>query len=85
MEKPIEEQKVKEELRELIAEIAELEPEEITDEATFTDDLGVDSMMALEIVAKIEKKHKVVIPEEKIPEITSLQKVFEMLLELSGK
>jgi len=85
MEKPIEEQKVKEELRELIAEIAELEPEEVTDDAIFTDDLGVDSMMALEIVAKIEKKHKVVIPEEKIPEITSLQKVFDMLKALSGK
>ncbi|MDD5070799.1 MAG: acyl carrier protein [Candidatus Omnitrophica bacterium] len=76
---------IKKEVRALVSDITEVPEEELTDEATFTDDLGIDSMMALEIVASIEKKFKVVIPEEKIPTITSLGNVFLLLEELLGK
>jgi acyl carrier protein len=51
-------------VRKLISEIAEVEPSKVKDDATFTEDMGVDSMKALEIVAAVEKKFKVVIPED---------------------
>lgn len=70
---------VKKEVKTIVAEIIEMPEEEIKDEATFVDDLGVDSMMALEIVAVVEKKFKVPIPEEEIPTITSLQKIYDLL------
>ncbi|MFH2137940.1 MAG: acyl carrier protein [Candidatus Omnitrophota bacterium] len=63
----------------MVAEIIEIPEEELTDAAEFVDDLGVDSMMALEIVAVIEKKFKVTIPEEEIPNISSLQKIYDLL------
>jgi acyl carrier protein len=77
--------KIKEEARALVAEIAELSVEEITDEANFADDLGVDSMLALEIIASLEKKYKLVIPEDKIPTIRSFGDVCKLLDELLGK
>ena len=49
----------KDEIRKLISEITEVPEAEITDDAQFFDDLGVDSMMALEIVASIEKKYNI--------------------------
>jgi len=70
---------IKKEVKEKVAEITELPEEKLTEEAKFVEDLGVDSMMALEIVAAIEKKYKIVIPEEGIPEIRSLKDVYELL------
>ena len=78
-------EEVKKEIKKMISDIAEIPEEEIKDGARFAEDLGIDSMMALEIVASIEKKYKVVIPEEKIPTITSLENVYQLLGELSGK
>ena len=76
---------VKKEIKKMVSDIAEIPEGEIKDEARFAEDLGIDSMMALEIVASIEKKYKIIIPEEKIPTIRSLQNVYELMEELSGK
>ena len=70
--------KLKKELTQLISEIAEISEEEITDDANFAQDLGIDSMMALEIVAKIEKTYKITIPEEKISTIQCLNNVYAL-------
>jgi acyl carrier protein len=76
---------VKKEVKKLVSEITEIPEAQLKDEARFTEDLGVDSMMALEIVASIEKKYKLVIPEEKIPTVRSLQNVYDLLDELMNK
>ena len=63
---------VEEDVRNLVAEILETEPTEIASDAHFVKDLGMDSMMALEILAGIEKKYRIVVPEEALPKFTSL-------------
>jgi acyl carrier protein len=60
---------MKEELRALIAEIAE--KEEIPDDASFKD-LGIDSMMGVEIVAAIERKYQVKIDDAELAQVTTL-------------
>ena len=67
------------ELRSVISEIVEVEGEKITPEANFVEDLGMDSMMALEILASIEKKYKLKIPEENLTKITNLKQVVELV------
>jgi len=76
---------IKLEIRKLIAEIVERDEEEISDEANFVEDLGMDSMMALEILAAIEKKYKVQIPEEKLMKITNLRQTAELAIEFLAK
>jgi len=76
---------IKKEVKKLVSEITEIPEEELKEEARFTEDLSVDSMMALEIVASVEKKYKVVIPEDKIPTIRSLNNVYSLLEELIKK
>ena len=46
---------VEKDIRELVAEILETDPSEINGAASFVKDLGMDSMMALEVLASIEK------------------------------
>ena len=67
------------ELREMTALIAEIDPKEIGLESRFVEDLGMDSMMALEILASIEKKYELKIPEENLTKITNLNKVIELV------
>jgi len=73
------------ELRSLIAEIVEFDEEKITPNANFVEDLGMDSMMALEILASLEKKYKLKIPEENLVKITNLKQVVELVSEFLGK
>ena len=73
------------ELRSLIAEIVELEEAKITPEASFVEDLGMDSMMALEILAAIEKKYKIQIPEQKLGQIQNLKQTLELAKEYLKK
>lgn len=66
-----------EELREMVSEIIEVSPDKLAFEADFIDDLKVDSLKAIEIVAAFEKKYRKVIPEEDIPKIRSLGKLID--------
>ncbi len=76
---------VAKEVRELLAEILETEPEKIRGDANFVKDLGMDSMMALEVLAAIEKKYRIVIPEESLGRFTSLNQTVELVKELLPK
>jgi acyl carrier protein len=60
---------MKEEQRALIAEIAE--KDEIPDDVSFKD-LGIDSMMGVEIVAAIERKYQVKIEDAELVQVTTL-------------
>lgn len=72
-------EEIKKEVRKLVSEITEVSEDKLKDDAKFVEDLGVDSMMALEIVASIEKKYRITVPEEEIPRIHSLSNIFELL------
>ncbi len=69
---------LEQEIRVLIADIIEMEPAKIEPTAHLVEDLGMDSMMALEILAAMEKKYKIKIPEEDLPKITTLQRAVEL-------
>ncbi len=69
---------LKEELRGIIAEITERDPETIADDVRLRD-LGVDSMQALEIITDIEKRYKVKIAESEYEHITTLANVTAFL------
>ncbi len=73
------------EIKNLIAEIIEKDPVDLDPNARFVEDLGVDSMMALEILAAIEKKYKISIPEEKLPQLTNLNDTIKIAKEYLGQ
>ena len=66
--------KLKDELRQIITEVTEVE--DIPEETPFAD-LGIDSMMAIEIVADVEKAYDVTIAEEELEELTNLKAVYD--------
>jgi len=76
---------IEKEIRALVAEILEIDEEKITPGARFVEELGMDSMMALEILASVEKKYKVKIPEEYLTKVTSLDSMIEIARKLLDK
>jgi acyl carrier protein len=67
-------QELKDALREIVAEVAEID--EVPDDAKFAD-LGIDSMMAIEIVADVERKYGISMPEEELQDLVTLNAVYE--------
>ena len=76
---------VEDDVRNLVAEILEVEPVEIDPKAHFVKELGMDSMMALEILASLEKKYRIVIPEEALAKFTDLNKTVEIVKDILKK
>jgi acyl carrier protein len=66
-----------EELRSMVAEILEVPEAKLTLNADFFNDLNVDSLKAIEIVAAFERKYRVIIPEKDIPNIRNLGQIVE--------
>ena len=69
----------RDELRGLVAEVLDVEEESVTDGAHFTEDLGVDSLMALEVMVVLEKAYQVKLDESQLKEMTSLAQVYDLL------
>ncbi len=55
-------EQIKAEVKRLIANVTEREPEEVSDTALFGEELGVDSLMAMEVMIAVDKKFKIDIP-----------------------
>lgn len=67
-----------EELRELVAEVLEVEPEELTDTGDFQAEYEADSLRAIEMLARIEKKYKIAIPQKELANMQNLKAVYEV-------
>ncbi len=76
---------VENDIRNLVAEVLEVDPSSINGNASFVKDLGMDSMMALEILAGIEKKYRIAIPEDNLPKFTSLNQTVKIVEEILSK
>jgi acyl carrier protein len=76
---PTRKAEVKQQLREIIAEIAEVDLEEVTDDALFVEDLEIDSLMAMEILIAIEKRFGIEVAEEKLLEFRTLRQVMDVV------
>ncbi|MBI5873728.1 MAG: acyl carrier protein [Candidatus Omnitrophica bacterium] len=72
-------QNTTQEILEIVSMILEKEPKEIPLDAHLIQDIGADSMMALEILAALEKKYRIVIPEDKLKEMTTLNKIISLV------
>ena len=58
--------KMNEKIKEIVAEILDLEVSEINEEAKIIDDLGADSIAVMEIVMELEEEYDVEVPTEDI-------------------
>jgi len=68
-----------EKLKEVIAEVLNVDPDEITMETTFVDDLGADSLDVFQIIMGIEETFDIEIPAEKAEKISTVEEAVELI------
>ena len=72
---------MREEIKALVVDILEVDSEQLEMETNFVKDLGIDSLLSLEIMAVLEKKYKIKIPEESMKRMVDLKQVIEVVEE----
>lgn len=73
---------IEKEIVSIIAEISGFEEEEITPDKNFFDDLEIDSIKAIEITVAIEKKFKISVRDEDVPNITTVREAVALVNKL---
>lgn len=69
---------IEKEIKEIVCEIVCIEEDSLDPEASFMEDLGLDSLRALEILAAIENKYSIMINPERLQEMTTLKNVIKV-------
>ena len=78
-------QENKDVIRNLVAQIGEVEISKVEDETHFSNDLGIDSLRALELMVALEDKFKIRVPEEQLGRFTTVTSLTELVTELQAQ
>ncbi len=70
-----------EKVKEIVCEIVGVSKEEIDPDASFMDDMGLDSLRALEILAAVENAFGITIDPQRLQEMTTLNNVIKLTRE----
>jgi acyl carrier protein len=66
-------QEIFERVKKIVVEQLEVEPDAVTPQAKFTDDLNADSLDTVELVMALEEEFDVEIPDEAAEQIATVQ------------
>jgi acyl carrier protein len=69
----------------IIVEKLGVDESEVTPEASFTNDLGADSLDTVELIMELEKEFNVSIPDEQAENITTVGQAINYLEDQVGK
>src|ERR1700736_5612896 len=67
---------VEQQVKKIVAEQLGVKEEEVTNDASFVDDLGADSLDTVELVMALEEEFETEIPDEDAEKITTVQQAF---------
>ena len=68
-------------IRESVNRITGVAPADIKDSSSYREDLGLDSLSALEVMVDIEYAFKIKVPEERIQTIQTVQDTIDVVQE----
>ena len=70
------------EIKTLVAKVIKLPEDKINPEANLFTDLGVDSLLGVEIFAVLDKKYGIEVPEERLRNVNTLNDIVALVKEL---
>ena len=76
---------LEQEIKELISNVTGIDTAEIKSDTNFWEDLGVDSIKAIEITVAIERKYKVRVRDEQVAQITTVEQAAKVVKEALEK
>ncbi len=70
---------VEDQVKALVVEQLGVKPEEVTNDASFVDDLGADSLDTVELVMALEEAFETEIEDEEAEKITTVQQAIDYI------
>ena len=70
---------VDERVKKIVVEQLGIKEEEVTNESSFVDDLGADSLDTVELVMALEEEFETEIPDEEAEKITTVQQAIDYI------
>lgn len=71
-------------VKKIIIEQLSVKEEQVTNEASFVDDLGADSLDTVELVMALEEEFELEIPDEDAEKITTVQQAIDYIAKHLG-
>jgi len=71
-------------IKNIVADILEIELEEMTETSRFQEDHNADSLRAIEILASLEKEFQIEIPQSELAKMNNLSGVYEVVKQSAG-
>ncbi|MBR1440103.1 MAG: acyl carrier protein [Lachnospiraceae bacterium] len=68
-------------LRKVISEILNVDPREITEESTFLNDLGADSLDVFQMVLRLEDELDISLDPDKVQAVTTVGEAIKLIRE----
>jgi acyl carrier protein len=70
---------IEEQVKGIVAEQLGVKEDEVTNDASFVDDLGADSLDTVELVMALEEEFETEIPDEEAEKITTVQQAIDFI------
>jgi acyl carrier protein len=67
-------------LREVAVEVLSVEPDVVTEDARFKEDLDADSLDLVELVMGLEERFDIAVPEEDLENVTTVGQAVDLVL-----
>ena len=71
-------------LREVAVEVLSVEPETVTEDARFKEDLDADSLDLVELVMGLEERFDITVPEEDLEGVATVGQAVDLVLSKAG-
>ena len=75
----------KNEIRDLVCAILEIEPDEVTETSLFREDHGADSLRAIEILAALEETFRIRIDQGELVRMVNLEGVYAVVAQAPAR
>jgi acyl carrier protein len=70
---------IEQQVKSIVAEQLGVKEDEVTNDASFVDDLGADSLDTVELVMALEEEFETEIPDEDAEKITTVQQAIDFV------
>jgi acyl carrier protein len=77
----MEDREILSKIKKIIAEVADLDPADISDDASFSDDLELDSLSRLEVGVDINYDFKLDVQDERMQKLKTVQDALQLVKE----
>ncbi len=76
---------IEEQVKAIVAEQLGVKEDEVTNDASFVDDLGADSLDTVELVMALEEEFETEIPDEDAEKITTVQQAIDFVMSRAAR